>query len=142
MIDRIRKLIVKYKELLLYGIVGVATTLINIAVFWLCNSVLDIHFAVANVIAWVLSVLFAFFANKIFVFESRDWTRAGVLREAFTFFISRAASLLVDEGLMWLFIPVLGWPELAAKIVSNIVVIIINYFLGKFWVFHKKGDTK
>ena len=138
MIDRIRKLIVKYKELLLYGVVGVMTTLINIAVFWLCSSVLGIHFAVANVIAWVLSVLFAFFANKIFVFESRSWRRAAVLREAFTFFLSRAASLLVDEALMWLFIPVLGWEELPAKVVSNIVVIIINYFLGKFWVFNKK----
>ena len=138
MIDRIRKLVLKYKELLLYGVVGVMTTLINIAVFWLGNSVLDIHFAVANVIAWVVSVLFAFFANKIFVFESRDWSRTGVLREALTFFLSRAASLLADEALMWLFIPVLGWSELPAKVVSNIVVIIINYFLGKFWVFKAK----
>lgn len=139
------KMLKKYRELLAYGIVGVITTLINMVAFWVFDTGLQLHYALANVVAWVLAVLFAFFANKIFVFENHGWSLPVVAHEALTFFLSRAASLLVDEAGMWLMISVLHADKMLSKLVVNLVVILINYVLGKFWVFGKKpaagGDT-
>ena len=131
-------LLKKYRELIAYGVVGVMTTVINMVVFWLFNTPLAVHYTVANIIAWVLAVVFAFFANKIFVFENHGWSGAVVLHEATTFFLSRIASLLVDMAGMALMISVLHCDEMVSKFVVNIVVILINYVLGKFWVFGKK----
>lgn len=135
----IRKMLQKYRELLLYALVGVVTTLINVVAFSVCHTTLGLHYALANVIAWMLSVLYAFFANKIFVFENHGWSAAVVWHEAVTFFLSRAASLLVDEAGMWLLISVLQLNELISKLLVNGLVILINYVLGKLWVFGKKA---
>jgi putative flippase GtrA len=135
-------LLKKYRELVAYGVVGVMTTVINMVVFWLFNTPLAVHYTVANIIAWVLAVVFAFFANKIFVFENHGWSGTVVLHEATTFFLSRIASLLVDMAGMALMIDVLHCEEMLSKLVVNIVVILINYVLGKFWVFGKKAASK
>ncbi len=139
MISFVKKMLVKYRELIMYGIVGVCTTVINMVVYWLFSEVLLVHYAVSNIIAWVLAVVFAFFANKLFVFENHGWSRTVLLHEAWTFFLSRAASLLADAAGMWLMIDVLAAPNMPSKLLVNIVVILINYVLGKFWVFSKKG---
>ncbi len=141
MIDFIKGLLKKYRELIMYGIVGVCTTVINMVVYWLFSEVLCIHYAAANIIAWVLAVVFAFFANKIFVFENHGWSSAVLLHEAWTFFLSRAASLLADAAGMWLMIDVLAAPNMPSKFLVNIIVILINYVLGKFWVFGKRVDA-
>lgn len=141
MIDWFLRMLKKYRELLLYGIVGVLTTVINMAVFWVFTTMVPLHYAVANVIAWVLAVVFAFFANKIFVFENHGWHPAVVLHEALTFFLSRAASLLVDMLGMWVLISLLHAPEMFSKLLVNVLVILINYVLGKFWVFSKKAPS-
>lgn len=135
-------LLKKYRELIAYGVVGVMTTVINMVVFWLFNTPLAVHYTVANIIAWVLAVVFAFFANKIFVFENHGWSGTVVLHEATTFFLSRIASLLVDMAGMALMIDVLHCEEMLSKLVVNILVILINYVLGKFWVFGKKAASK
>ncbi len=135
-------LLEKYQELIAYGIVGVLTTGINVAVFWAMNTVLGWHYAPANVVAWIIAVVFAFFANKIFVFENHGWSARVVIKEAVAFLLSRLASLLVDMAGMWLMIDCIRCEELLSKFVVNIVVIIINYALGKFWVFAKGKEEK
>lgn len=142
MIDWIKRMLKKYRELLLYGIVGVITTLLNMGVFWLFVHGLNIHYAISNVIAWLVAVIFAFFANKVFVFENHGWNADVVFHEALTFFLSRAASLGVDEGGMWLMISGLHCGKMVSKLIVNIVVILINYVLGKFWVFNKKAAAE
>ena len=132
-------LLKKYRELVMYGIVGVMTTLINMVVFWVFTNPLPIHYNIANIIAWVLAVIFAFFANKVFVFENHGWCGSVVLHEAITFFLSRAASLVADMLGMALMISVLHCDEMFSKLLVNIIVILINYILGKFWVFNKKA---
>lgn len=133
-------LLKKYRELVMYGIVGVMTTVINMVVFWIFTAPLPIHYTLANIIAWVLAVVFAFFANKIFVFENHGWSGSVVLHEAITFFLSRIASLAVDMLGMALMISVLHCEEMLSKFLVNILVILVNYILGKFWVFSKKAD--
>ena len=131
----------KYREVLLYLFFGGCTTLINIVAFWLLR-LLKISTYVSNGIAWFLSVLFAFFTNKLFVFESKGKTFKESLNECFSFFGFRIVSLLFDMGIMYLLIDVLSTNELFAKIVSNVFVIIINYVFSKLIIFRKKGENK
>ena len=66
----------RLRELFWYGVFGVLTTIINMAAFWLFSDVLSVHYMVANVIAWVIAVAFAYVTNKLWVFESKSWARS------------------------------------------------------------------
>ena len=158
------ELIRKYKEPILYIIFGVLTTLVNIVVYYLMADVVFIYYLVANVIAWVSSVLFAFVTNKLFVFESKSWKGTVVLPEMGGFFLARFATGVVDMVLMWLLVDVLLWNqvglgigtegyvfgsvmdmqqvlcsgEMLAKVLVNVVIIVLNYVASKLWIFRKK----
>lgn len=150
----------KYKEPILYVLFGVLTTLVNIVVYYLLADIASIYYLIANVIAWIASVLFAFVTNKLFVFESKSWKGAVVLPEMGGFFLARVATGVVDMVLMWLLVDVAkidGWEfgglltwlsgeapanmvsgEMFAKVMVNIVVIVLNYVASKLWIFRKK----
>ena len=91
-------------------------------------------------ISWVCAVAFAFVTNKRFVFESEATDKKTVLRELSTFAGGRLGTLLVDEALMVLFVTVLSVPEMIAKIIVQVVVVVLNYFISKWIVFRKKDD--
>ncbi len=141
----------KHKEIINYLIIGVLTTVVNYIVY----SVLDLVFkgaienetarvAVNNIIAWIAAVVFAFFTNKLWVFESRSWEGKLVLKEAVSFVLSRLATGVID----WLLTPllvswglnqtILGITGAWSKLIVSIIVIVLNYVLSKFIVFAKK----
>ena len=122
----------KSYEVLSYLFFGGCTTLVNIISFWLLRF-LKIELFTSNAIAWVLSVLFAFITNKLFVFQSKG----NALKEGISFFGFRLLSLAFDMGLMYLLINVLSWNELISKIITNVFVIIINYVFSKIFIFKK-----
>lgn len=122
------------KQIVLYLVFGGLTTLVNLVSFYLL-TVLSVSTAFATVIAWILAVLFAFFTNKIYVFESND---KGILKEITAFFGCRAFSGVFDLAVMILFVDFLKFPSMYIKILSNIAVIIMNYFFSKLLVFNKK----
>ncbi|GAF39995.1 hypothetical protein FC83_GL003005 [Agrilactobacillus composti DSM 18527 = JCM 14202] len=124
-------LIHKYKQLIAYGIFGVLTTVVNIVAYQLFAKYLGINPLVANVIAWFLSVLFAFFTNKTYVFGSKYTTKNAFFKELWAFFGARVASFGIDELCVLIGITWLGLPGLPVKIVDNIIVIVINYVLSK-----------
>ncbi len=128
----------KYKEVLLYLFFGGCTTLVNIVSFILLR-LFKINMYFSNGIAWFLSVVFAFFTNKIFVFESKNSSFSRNIYEMVSFFLFRLLSLVFDMGFMFLMIDVIGCGELISKIISNIFVIIINYLFSKLIIF-KKGN--
>ena len=134
----------KYKETILYLVFGGLTTLINIVAFWALNKLLvlsmdkDTALMVSNAAAWVISVLFAFITNKLFVFESKSLKSALLLKELVLFVGARLFSGALDMGIMYLFVTVLSFNEMLIKILSNILVIIINYVLSKLIIFKKK----
>ena len=144
--DKINNLIKKFlnKETISYLIFGVLTTIINIIVFWFAERELafimseDAASLVGNVIAWVISVAFAFVTNKLFVFESKSMAFKVVMAELTGFVIARLLSLAFDEGFMFVAIVLLGMNSLLAKIISNVFVVIINYVLSKFFIFKNK----
>lgn len=127
----------RFRELFWYGVFGVLTTIINMAAFWLFSDVLCVHYMVANVIAWVIAVAFAYVTNKLWVFESKSWARSVWIPECIGFVSARLATGLLDMGLMYLMISIIGVSKMWAKLVSNVVVIIGNYVLSKLVVFRK-----
>lgn len=92
----------------------------------------------ANTIAWVAGVLFAFFTNKLFVFESKSWKPAVAIKEFIAFVGARILSFLAESLLMFLMVTVLSWNELIAKIIVSVVVIIMNYVFSKLFIFKSK----
>ena len=127
----------RFRELFWYGVFGVLTTIINMAAFWLFSDMLSVHYMVANVIAWVIAVAFAYVTNKLWVFESKSWARSVWIPECIGFVSARLATGLLDMGLMYLMISIIGVPKMWAKLVSNVVVIIGNYVLSKLVEFRK-----
>lgn len=126
----------KYKEGLLYLFFGGCTTLVNIISFAILR-LFKIDVYISNGIAWILAVLFAFVTNKIFVFESKGKTKKETLREMISFFGFRVLSLLFDMAIMYLLIDIIHGNEIVAKVVSNVVVIILNYIFSKVFIFKK-----
>ena len=127
----------KYREGLLYLFFGGCTTILNIVAFWLLRF-LKIDTYISNGLAWIISVLFAFLTNKLFVFESKGNGMKTALKEGFSFFGFRLLSLLFDMGIMYFLIDVCQVQELLSKVISNIFVIVINYVFSKLFIFRKK----
>lgn len=130
------------REVITYLIVGGLTTLVNLAVFSLLSRVVGYRFWwVSNAVAIPASILFAYAANRVFVFQSR----APMLQEMLRFFASRAVvSLVFEYGAMALLYDVIGWTQtihilrwelLVSKLLSQIFVIVGNYLISKFFVF-------
>ena len=122
----------KCYEVLSYLFFGGCTTLVNILTFGGLR-LLKLGVYSSNVIAWIVSVLFAFITNRLFVFESKG----KVLKEMISFFGFRLLSLVFDMGIMYLFVDVLNFNDMVSKIIANIFVIIINYVFSKIFIFKK-----
>lgn len=139
MFDNIIKLYNKYKEQVLYIIFGVLTTLINFIVYIFFTRIVEANFLISNALAWFLSVVFAFFTNKVYVFDSRDFDIGFLLKEFIQFTVSRGITGLLDVGLLYLFVSIMHIEDLISKIIIGIIVTLLNYIVSKFYVF-KEGD--
>lgn len=131
--DRIQK----NKEVIMYLIFGVLTTVVNIVVYYIFNDVLQVHYMISNVIAWILSVLFAYITNRKYVFESNS---DSIITEFTKFVGSRVSTGILDMVMMWLFVDLLQGGSMLSKIISNAFVIISNYVLSRLFVFKKEGE--
>lgn len=126
-------------EMISYIVFGVLTTVVNIVSFGLFRTVLHWDLLVANTLAWILSVAFAFITNKVIVFKSKSFETRLFLRELVTFVGARLLSLGVDTLGMFLLVEVLACNDWIAKIIMNIIVVIINYVLSKLIIFKNKS---
>ncbi len=154
--NKIKQLFVKYKEIITYVVFGVLTTLVNFAAFWILSRFLGERlYLLNNAIAWVVSVLFAYITNKLWVFESKSWAPKVVVKESVEFVAARLFSFGVEEGGLLLFVDVLGFGkysftvfgfeitgQLIAKVILSVIVVILNYFFSKFVIFAKKNKKK
>ncbi|WP_348688282.1 GtrA family protein [uncultured Dubosiella sp.] len=134
--EKIVSLYRKNKEIINYLIFGVLTTVVNIVVFALCAEVFHIQYLIANVLAWIMSVIFAYVTNRKYVFESKS---EDIGKEVTKFFSSRLSTLALDMIVMWLLVDILTASNLIAKVLANILVIIANYILSKVFVFKEGG---
>ncbi len=128
------------KKLINYLIFGIFTTLINIFIYSLCVW-LNTHYLLSNVLAFIVSILFAYLTNKKWVFTSSNANKVD-FKEFNRFIGSRISTLILESLLLFLFITWLGFNEYGVKITANITVIFTNYLLSEFVVFQKKEATK
>ena len=142
MIEKIKKLYNNYKEIVNYLIIGVLTTVVSLVSFYLIrifvftsNSQFDIQ--LANVISWVLAVLFAFVTNKMYVFESKS-TGYQKFLEMIKFYVSRLTTLGIEMFVMWLLTSPLKVDDMISKIIVQFIIVILNYVFSKLFVFKKK----
>ena len=147
MIKKIKELLTRYREVLLYLIFGGLTTVVDWGLsfllyhFWgaaIEANALLVHGA--NVIAWAAAVLFAFITNRIWVFESQRKGFLPILGELGSFAGGRVMTLLLQEAIFVIFFDIMGINEFAVKLIAAVLVIILNYFISKLIVFRKKKD--
>jgi putative flippase GtrA len=128
----------KYKDAIPYLFFGVLTTLVNIGLFALFAYPLHWNYQIANVVAYFLSVIFAYVTNKLWVFDSHTTTMKAFWLEMGSFFLFRAASWVIDQGTMTIGVTLLGQSKIIVKVIANVVVIALNYIFSKFIIFRKR----
>ncbi len=139
MLQKIRFLMEKYWNILSYLFFGVLTTAVNYVVYLPCYNLLHLSAAVSNAIAWVAAVAFAYLTNKPFVFKSHDWSFKTVLPELAKFVGCRVGSGALETAILFLCVDLLQWNGNVWKLVTSVLVVIINYVASKLLVF-RKGD--
>lgn len=122
------------KELTLYGIFGILTTVIGVGVFAVLSQ-MGFHFILANAISFVLAVAFAYVTNKKWVFESNTPDTRAAVRELVDFFQSRIATFILETFGLFILIEWLHVGDTVSKLFCNGVVIVLNYVLSKYFVF-------
>lgn len=137
---RLKELYLKYDEIINYLFIGGCTTLISLLVYYLCVfTVFDpdkpLLLQCANILSWIIAVAFAYIANRKVVFKSKNKNVKG---EVSKFLGARIVTLLIDMLFMWLTVSVLHLNDKIMKIVSNVIIIILNYIFSKLFVFVKE----
>ncbi|QUF67448.1 GtrA family protein [Bacillus atrophaeus] len=124
----------------MYIIMGIFTTAVNISSFYILVEILDTDYKTATVIAWILSVLFAYITNKIYVFQQKTSDMRSLMRELTAFFSVRLLSLGIDLGMMIILVSQFHTNETLAKILDNVVIVVVNYIASKWLVFKKTTE--
>lgn len=135
---RILELFGKYRDILAYLVFGVLTTLVNYIVYFPCCYA-GLPASVSNILAWVVSVLFAYLTNKPFVFRSKDWSLKTVVPEATKFFGCRIGSGALESAILFVTVDLLHWNSGFWKIFTSVLVVVLNYVGSKLLVFRKRG---
>ena len=128
----------KYKHLIMYGVFGVLTTVVNFVAYFLCYNILTLPNVLSTVIAWIMAVAFAFITNKLWVFDSKSFAGKTLAYEIPTFFGARLATGILDVVIMYAAVDVLHWNAAIWKLISNIIVILLNYVASKAVIFKKR----
>lgn len=151
----IKNLLVKYRELITYVIFGVLTTVVSLVSFKIFDSLLgEKLYLISNVISWIFAVSFAYVTNKLWVFESKSWKSDVIIKEILGFISARLFSLGVEELGLWLLIDILNIGKISvdlfsfningnmiAKLIMQVVVIVLNYVFSKLVIFKKKNNN-
>lgn len=132
-----KKLVEKYWDIISYLFFGVLTTVVNYVVYLPCYNLLGLSAAVSNTIAWVFAVAFAYLTNKPFVFKSHDWSMKTVLPELAKFVACRIGSGVMETAILLVCVDWLGWDGNAMKLITSVLVVVVNYVGSKLLVFRK-----
>jgi putative flippase GtrA len=135
-IKRIIKIFLQ-REVFMYVLFGVLTTLVNLIVFYVSTKI-GLSTAISTTVAFILAVLFAYVTNKKWVFQSHEKTTKGILLEIWRFFAVRIGTFIIDLTIMIIFVDILHFDSLICKIIDNVIVVILNYIASKIIVFKKE----
>ena len=135
---RMIELLKKYKSFVAYAVFGVFTTIVNIVTYNVCYYNFEISNTLSNIVAWVLAVTFAYLTNKVWVFDSKSWDWQILRKEVPAFISCRLATGVMDLIIMFVCVDILGWHAMLMKLLSNVLVIILNYVFSKLVIFKKR----
>ena len=134
-----KEIIKRNREIISYLIIGVLTTIVSLISYYLLTITIlspnnPLELTIANIISWIISVLFAYITNRKYVFQSKD---KNILKEASKFTLSRVTTLIIDILLMIIFVSILHFNDKIIKLLVQIIIIILNYIFSKLLVFKK-----
>ena len=134
----IKELYIEFKEIINYVIFGGLAMVVNFVSYFIFARVYHIDEVISSGLSWFCSVLFAYVTNKIFVFDSKTNGKKEVIKECISFFLARIVSgILCDVGTFALMVDVLHINDIVSKVVTQVMVVIMNYVFSKFIVFKK-----
>ncbi len=139
--ENTKTLFEKDRNVISYGVFGILTTAVNIAVYWLMAHPVGLKTVPSTVTAWVAAVLFAYVTNRKWVFHSEAHTWKEIRREIASFFVSRLSTGVLDWVCMLLFVDFLWFNDVKVKVLVNVMVIILNYIISKRIVFRSKNHV-
>ena len=127
----------KNKEVLLYLFFFGLAFFLNIALYYFLNISVGLNELIANVITWLICVLFQFFTNRIWVFDGKTETNTQFLKQMLSFTAGRGFTLVIEEIIILVFITWLKFASLPVKLAAQVIVIVLNYIISKVYVFKK-----
>lgn len=137
MFEKWKNFYFKYEETINYVVFGGLTTVVNLLSFFILDSVVGMYYLYANAIAIILSILFAYVTNKLFVFESYTEGFMETFREFLRFITFRLITGVVDMIALWILADFIGIENNIAKLLTQFIVVFSNYFFSKFFIFIK-----
>lgn len=137
-LEKLKALLKKYREPILYIVFGGLTTVVSFLSYWFFADVFRIHYMVSTVLSWIVSVSFAYVTNRRWVFESRARGVKAILWEMACFFACRITSGLMEMAFMFVGVDLLHVNDKIVKLIANVFVILANYVLSKWFVFRRK----
>lgn len=140
--DKIIKIYKKNQEAISYLFWGFAAFLLGTGLFYVFANVWGFYEQIANVLSWVICVIFAYLTNRTFVFKSKVKGLKNIFIEFKDFIAARVLTLVMENAILFVMIDLMDRNNMIAKIVGQVVVIVSNYFLSKLWIFRKKKTNK
>lgn len=133
--DKIKEKLLN-REVIMYVIFGIATTLVNLIVSFILEGIVNLNGEIASAIGIIASILFAYFTNRKWVFQTKAKGKENI-KEFGRFILGRAFTMIVEQGGVIIFYTHMNLPFMPVKLSLTIVVIILNFFLSKFFAFKK-----
>lgn len=130
-----KKIFIKDQEIFKYILFGVLTTVVNIAVFFLFDTVLNFSYIIANAISIIAAILFAFFTNKKYVFKAKSQSWKLAFKEFYLFVGLRSVSGLFDMLSMWMLVDFMNLESNLSKILTQFIIVVLNYIFSKLYIF-------
>lgn len=130
-----KKIFIKDQEIFKYILFGVLTTVVNIAVFFLFDTVLNFSYIIANAISIIAAILFAFFTNKKYVFKSKAQSWKLAFKEFYLFVGLRSVSGLFDMLSMLMLVDFMNLETNLSKILTQFIIVVLNYIFSKLYIF-------
>ena len=119
---------------------GGAAFVLSMVLFYLLANVMGLYEQIANILSWIVCVIFAYVTNRTFVFQSKVKGMINILLEMKDFFAARLLTLVMENAILFVMIDLMDIHNMIAKLVGQVVVIVSNYFLSKLWIFKNKKN--
>lgn len=132
----------KHEEGINYLIFGFLAFVLNYILYFLFADAMQMHYMAATVLSWVLTVVFAYWTNRTFVFKSQNKDTGSVVKEFVSFIGARIATEVLELVLMYVMVDLLSINDKISKLVCQVLVILANYVLSKIWIFKDNSSVE